>query len=317
MRLNIVQLEDRVSNFDHLVDGSFWAGEGTFTAYPRTAPDEVVPRAKEAEALLINKTVISAALLAQLPKLKYIGVLATGYNVVDLESCRKAGVAVTNVPAYSTESVAQLVFAHLLNLAQEPELHARYDWSTSPDFSQVLAPQIELCGKTMGIAGFGAIGSRVAQIAAAFGMKVAVWTRTPAKAARPGIRVCATLEEMLSVSDVVSLHCPLFKETALMINARTIAVMKPGAFLINTSRGGLVDEKALLAALDSGRIAGAGLDVLSTEPPVPDHPLLHHPRCRITPHIAWATREARMRLFAAARENLRSYLSGGSLNRLV
>jgi len=313
----IVQLEDHVSNFDHLVDGSFWAECGTFTAYPRTAPDEVVPRAKEAEILLINKTVISEPLLSRLPKLKYIGVLATGYNVVDLDSCRGRGVAVTNVPAYSTESVVQLVFAHLLNLVRQAEFHARYDWSTSPDFTQVLTPQIDLWGKTLGIAGFGAIGSRVAEVAAAFGMKVAVWTRTPAKAARPGIRVCATLEEMLEISDAVTLHCPLFKETARMIDARTIARMKPGAFLINTSRGGLIDEQALLEALDSGRIAGAGLDVLSTEPPPPDHPLLHHPKCRITPHIAWATREARMRLFTAARENLRSFLAGGSLNRLV
>ena len=313
----IVQLEDHVSNFDSLVDGSFWAECGTFTAYPRTAPDEVVPRAKEAEILLINKTVISEQLLSQLPRLRYIGVLATGYNVVDLESCRKKGVAVTNVPAYSTESVVQLVFAHLLNLVRNVELHARYDWSTSQDFTQVLTPQIDLWGKTLGIAGFGAIGSRVAEVALAFGMKVAVWTRTPSKAARPGIRVCATLEEMLETSDVVSLHCPLFKETAQMINARTIGRMKPGAYLINTSRGGLIDERALLEALGSGRIAGAGLDVLSTEPPPPDHPLLRHPRCRITPHIAWATREARMRLFTAARENLRSFLSGGSLNRLV
>ena len=313
----IVQLEDHVSNFDSLVDGSFWAECGTFTAYPRTAPDEVVPRAKEAEILLINKTVISEQLLSQLPCLRYIGVLATGYNVVDLDSCRKRGVAVTNVPAYSTESVVQLVFAHLLNLVRQPELHARYDWSTSPDFTQVLTPQIDLWGKTLGIAGFGAIGSRVAEVALAFGMKVAVWTRTPAKAEKPGIRVCASLEEMLEISDVVSLHCPLFKETAQMINARTIGRMKPGAYLINTSRGGLIDEKALLEALDSGLIAGAGLDVLSTEPPPPDHPLLRHPRCRITPHIAWATKEARMRLFTAARENLRSFLSGGSLNRLV
>ena len=313
----IVQLEDHVSNFDSLVDGSFWAECGTFTAYPRTAPDEVVPRAKEAEILLINKTVISEQLLSRLPRLRYIGVLATGYNVVDLESCRKRGVAVTNVPAYSTESVVQLVFAHLLNLVRQAELHARYDWSTSQDFTQVLTPQIDLWGKTLGIAGFGAIGSRVAEVALAFGMKVAVWTRTPAKAAKPGIRVCASLEEMLEISDAVSLHCPLFKETAQMINARTIGRMKPGAYLINTSRGGLIDEQALLDALDSGRIAGAGLDVLSTEPPPPDHPLLHHPRCRITPHIAWATKEARMRLFTAARENLRSFLSGGSLNRLV
>lgn len=315
--LKIVQLEDHVSNFDHLIDGSFWSGEGEFTAHLRTAPGEVVSRAKEADALLINKTVITGELLKQLPRLKYIGVLATGYNVVDLESCKNTGVAVTNVPAYSTDSVAQHVFAHLLNLAREVELHARYDWSSSTDFCQVLTPQLELNGKVMGLAGFGAIGRKTAEIAMAFGMKVAVFTRTPSKVDLPGVTICATLEEMLGMSDVVSLHCPLFAENAQMINARTIALMKKGAILINTARGGLIDETALREALDSGKIAGAGLDVLSTEPPPADHPLLHHPRCRITPHTAWATVEARMRLFNTARENLRSFIAGGNLNRLV
>ncbi len=315
--LKIVQLEDHVSNFDHLIDGSFWSGEGEFKAFLRTAPDEVVERAVDADALLINKTVINDELLKLLPRLKYIGILATGYNVVDLKSCRKAGVAVTNVPAYSTDSVAQHVFAHLLNLAREVELHARYDWSTSPDFCQVLTPQLELNGKTMGLVGFGEIGRKTAEIAKVFGMKVAVFTRTPSKVDLPETIVCGSLEELLAMSDVVSLHCPLFAENTQMINAKTIALMKKGAILINTARGGLIDEKALLEALDSGRIAGAGLDVLSTEPPPPDHPLLHHPRCRITPHTAWATVEARMRLFNTARENLRSFIAGGTLNRLV
>lgn len=315
--INIVQLEDYVSNFDHLIDASFWSGEGEFTAFLRTAPEEVIPRSAGADALLINKTVINSEVLKQLPKLKYIGILATGYNVVDLECCRKAGVAVTNVPAYSTDSVAQHTFAHLLNLTREIELHARYDWSTSQDFCQVLTPQLELNGKVMGLVGFGAIARKVASIAQVFGMDVAVFTRTPGKVDMPGVKICRSLEEMLSRSDVVSLHCPLFPENTGMINAGTIAAMKDGAILINTSRGGLIDEKALLAALNSGKISGAGLDVLSTEPPPADHPLLHHPRCRITPHTAWATVEARMRLFNAARENLRSFISGGSLNRLV
>lgn len=315
--LKIVQLEDYVSNFDNLIDASFWSSAGDFKAYLRTAPGEVVERAKGADALLINKTVINAGVLKELPELKYIGVLATGYNVVDLESCRAAGVAVTNVPAYSTDSVAQHVFAHLLNLAREVELHARYDWSKSTDFCKVLTPQLELNGKVMGLAGFGEIGRKTAVIAQAFGMKVAVFTRTPAKVDLPGVTVCASLEEMLAVSDVVSLHCPLFAENKEMINARTIAQMKDGAILINTARGGLIDEKALLAALDSGKISGAGVDVLSTEPPPADHPLLHHPRCRITPHTAWATVEARMRLFTVARDNLLSFISGGDLNRLV
>lgn len=315
--LKIVQLEDYVSNFDHLIDGSFWEKEGCFTAYPRTAPCEVAERAADAEALLINKTLITKELLSKLPKLKYIGILATGYNVVDLESCRTAGVAVTNVPAYSTDSVAQHTFALLLNLAREVELHARYDWSTSTDFCQVLTPQLELTGRTIGLVGFGAIARKVTEIALTFGMKVAVFTRTPSKVDVPQVTVCRTLEEMLPLCDIVSLHCPLFPENTRMINERTIGLMKEGAILLNTSRGGLIDEEALRKALDSGRISGAGLDVLSTEPPPKDHPLLRHPRCRITPHTAWATVEARMRLFNTARENLRSFIAGGDLNRLV
>ena len=315
--LNIVQLEDYVSNFDHLIDSSFWSGEGKFTAFPRTAPENVIPYAAEADALLINKTIINSEVLKQLPRLKYIGILATGYNVVDLESCRAAGVAVTNVPAYSTDSVAQHVFAHLLNLAREVEHHARYDWSSSTDFCQVLTPQLELNGKTIGLVGFGEIGRKTAEIAQAFGMKVAVFTRTPGKVDLPGITLCKSFEELLPLCDVLSFHCPLFKENEKMLNSRTISLMKEGAVVINTARGGLIDEKALREALDSGKIAGAGLDVLSTEPPPPDHPLLHHPRCRITPHTAWATVEARMRLFNTARENLRSFIAGGTLNRLV
>lgn len=315
--LKIVQLEDHVSNFDHLIDESFWSGEGEFISYPRTAPEEVIRRSADADALLINKTVINGPVLEQLPKLRYIGVLATGYNVVDLDCCRAAGVAVTNVPAYSTDSVAQHTFALLLNLAREVELHARYDWSISPDFCQVLTPQLELTGRTIGLVGFGAIARKVAEIALAFGMNVAVFTRTPAKVDMAQVRVCRTLEEMLPLCDVVSLHCPLFPENTRMINDRTIGMMKDGAVLLNTSRGGLIDEAALRRALDSGKISGAGLDVLSTEPPPADHPLLRHPRCRITPHTAWATVEARMRLFNTARENLRSFITGGSLNRLV
>ena len=315
--LNIVQLEDYASNFDNLIDSSFWSSEGAFKAYLRTTSEEVIERAREADALLINKTIINKELLTQLPRLKYIGILATGYNVVDLESCRAAGVAVTNVPAYSTDSVAQHTFALLLNLAREVELHARYDWSTSQDFCKVLTPQLELTGKTIGLVGFGAIARKVTEIALAFGMSVAVFTRTPSKVDLPQVKVCADFEELLQISDIVSLHCPLFPENTRMINEQTISCMKEGAILLNTSRGGLIDEKALRKALDSGKISGAGLDVLSTEPPPADHPLLHHPRCRITPHTAWATVEARMRLFNTARENLRSFIASGDLNRLV
>ena len=315
--LKIVQLEDFVSNFDHLIDSAFWSGEGEFKAFLRTAPEEVVERALDADALLINKTVINSELLKQLPRLKYIGILATGYNVVDLESCRAAGVAVTNVPSYSTDSVAQHTFALLLNLAREVELHARYDWSTSQDFCQVLTPQLELTGKTLGVVGFGAIARKVTEIALVFGMKVAVYTRTPGKVDIPGVVVCQSFEELLPLCDVLSFHCPLFKENEKMLNSKAISLMKEGAIVLNTARGGLIDENALREALDSGKISGAGVDVLSVEPPPADHPLLHHPRCRITPHTAWATVEARMRLFNTARENLRSFISGGTLNRLV
>lgn len=307
--MKIVQLENYVSNFDQLIDASFWSEFGEFTCYDRTPQSEAVNRASGAEVLLINKTKLGEAEFAALPDLKYVGVLATGYNVVDCEAAKKYGVTVTNVPAYSTESVAQLTFAHLLNLMRSVEAHAQSDWSKMTDFSCCLTPQYEINGMTMGLIGFGAIGSAVAKIADAFGMKVLVSTRTPEKVNVPYAKA-VTLNELLHNSDVVSLHCPQTPQTAKIINADTIARMKDGAYLLNMSRGGLIDEDALADALKSGKIAGAGLDVLSTEPPPADHPLLHLKNCRITPHIAWASREARMRLFDCARNNLRAWMAG-------
>lgn len=311
--MKIVQLENYVSNFDKLIDESYWSEFGDFTCYDRTPLDEVIKRAAGADVLLTNKTKLGEAEFAALPDLKYVGVLATGYNVVDCEAAKRHGVIVTNVPAYSTESVAQLTFAHILNLMRSVETHAQSDWSGMTDFSCCLTPQFEINGMTLGLIGFGAIGSAVAKIADAFGMKVLVYTRTPKKVDVPYAKA-VELEYLLNHSDVVSLHCPQTPQTIKIINADTIAQMKDGAYLINTSRGGLIDEDALADALRSGKIAGAGLDVLSTEPPPADHPLLHLKNCRITPHIAWASKEARKRLFDCARQNLQAWLDGKAQN---
>lgn len=311
--MKIVQLENHVSNFDNLIDAAFWSGFGDFVFYDRTPQDQVLARAAGADVLLINKTKLGEAEFAALPGLKYVGVLATGYNVVDCEAAKRHGVVVTNVPAYSTESVAQLTFAHLLNLMRNVETHAQSDWSSMQDFTCCLTPQYEINGMTIGLIGFGAIGRAVAKIADAFGMTVLVYTRTPEKVDMPYAKA-VELEYLLNHSDVVSLHCPQTAQTTQIINAATIAQMKDGSFLINTSRGGLIEEYALADALKSGKIAGAGLDVLSTEPPPADHPLLHLKNCRISPHIAWASKEARKRLFDCARQNLQAWCNGNAQN---
>ena len=309
MSIKIVQLEDYVSNFDGLIDASFWEELGDYTAYPRTQPGEVIERALDADILLINKTPIGRAQLEQLPKLKYIGVCATGYNIVDCIAAKDFGVVVTNVPAYSSDSVAQLVFAHIFNFARGVEQHAGNDWSAAPDFSHVLTPQWELNGLTMGLVGFGAIARKVTVAAQAFGMRVIVFTRRPETVDVPGV-TSVNFEELLAFSDIVSIHCPLTAETKGMFHEAAFARMKRTALLINTARGQIVDETALAKALSTGKIAGAGLDVLNTEPPAADNPLLRLPNCRITPHIAWATRQARKRLLTVVRENVRRYLEG-------
>jgi glycerate dehydrogenase len=288
--------------------------------YDRTPAAEAEARAADAEAVFTNKTPLPADVLARLPRLRYIGVLATGYNIVDVEAARRAGITVTNIPTYGTASVAQFVFALLLELCHHVGLHSEAvragEWSRSADWSFWKAPLIELEGKTMGIAGFGRIGRATARIADALGMRViandTVQINPPAY---DGFR-WAAIEDLLGESDVVSLHAPLFPETKHMINRRTLGLMKPSAFLINTSRGPLVEDQDLADALNDGRIAGAGLDVLSIEPPAENNPLVRARNCLVTPHIAWATREARKRLMDLAVENLTAFVKGVPQNVL-
>ena len=294
------------------------------TVYERTPKEKVMERIGDAELVLTNKTVLDRAVLEQLPNLRYIGVLATGVNVIDLEAARERGIAVTNVPGYSTPSVAQMVFALLLELTLQVGHHGALvrsgAWARSADFSFFDRPLVELDGLTLGIVGFGAIGRRVTRIAEAFGMKVLVHTAHPEKyrhLAENRELSFVDLEALFRKSDAVTLHCPLTPETQSLVNDQRLNQMKPGAYLINTGRGPLVDEAALAAALNEGRIAGAGLDVLSKEPPAADNPLLTARNCFITPHIAWASGAARQRLMAVVAENLRAYLEGGPQNRVV
>ena len=291
---------------------------GPVTVYDRTPPAEIINRAKDAEIVITNKTVLTAEILAQLPKLRYVGLLSTGTNAVDLKACASRGIAVTNVPGYSTEDVAQLTFALMLELALHVGHHSERvrtgAWTASKDFCFWETPLLELAGKTLGIVGYGAIGSRVCEIAKAFRMNVLVYTRTPK--ALPEGTTAVSLEELFRRADIVSLHCPLTAENEKMINQETLAWMKPGAFLINTARGGLIDEVALASALNEGRLAGAGVDVLSTEPPKADNPLLTAKNCIITPHIAWAATEARGRLIGIVAENVKAFLRGERHNRV-
>jgi glycerate dehydrogenase len=290
---------------------------GQCTVYDRTTPEEVVTRAKDAEIALTNKTVLSSDIIKQLPKLKYIGVLATGYNVVDVEAAGNLGITVTNVPAYSTQSVAQMVFAHLLNLTQHIGHHAQTvrsgRWASNPDFCYWDMPLIELAGLTMGIIGFGRIGQNTAKLALAFGMKVIAYDIVTPSSMPEGCQFVG-LEDVFRTSDVVSLHCPLTPQTKNVVNKQRLALMKKTAFLINISRGPLVDEQALAQALNNEEIAGAGLDVLSSEPPEKDNPLLKARNCFITPHIAWATRSARERLLKVVVDNVAAFLAGKPQN---
>lgn len=292
---------------------------GSCSLYDRTPPDQVVARTAGAEVALTNKTVLNAAQMAALPQLRYIGVLATGTNVVDLAAARAQGIVVTNVPAYSTRSAAQLTLALLLELCHHVGHHAGTvrggRWSRSPDFCYWDYPLVELDGRTLGIVGFGSIGRAVADLARAFGMQVQVHTRRPELAAGSGVK-CVGLDELFRTSDVVSLHCPLTEQTRQLVNASRLRLMKPTAFLLNTGRGPLVDEGALAAALREGQLAGAALDVLSVEPPPVHHPLFQAPNCLITPHIAWATDAARKRLMQQAVENVRAFLAGQPINRV-
>jgi glycerate dehydrogenase len=289
---------------------------GPCTLFDRTSPTEVLARAADAEIVLTNKIVLSRETIQRLPRLQYIGVLATGTNIVDLKAARERGIPVANVPTYGTTSVAQMTFALLLELAQHVGHHAdtvrQGRWTRSADWCYWDFPLIELNGLTLGIVGFGRIGRAVAELGAAFGMQVLA-SHPSAGAPTPGVRF-VEVDAVFRESDVVSLHCPLTPETAKLVNARRLSFMKRTAFLLNTSRGLLVDEPALAEALNSGRIAGAALDVLSVEPPPADNPLLAARNCLITPHIAWGTRAARSRLMHIAVENVRAFLQGQPQN---
>ena len=290
---------------------------GECDIYDRSASEDVLARAEGAEVVLTNKVMLSRELIEQLPSLEYIGLLATGYNVVDVAAARDHGIPVTNVPTYGTQSVAQMVFAHLLNLTQHVAYHAQTvldgRWSASPDFSYWDYPLIELAGCTMGIIGFGRIGRATAHLALAFGMKVLAYDTFEPAEVPSGVELVG-LERLFRESDVVSLHVPLTPETDGMVNAERLALMKPTSFLINTSRGPLIDEQALADALNAGRLAGAGLDVLAVEPPDPNNPLMGAQNCTITPHIAWATKSARSRLLNTAVENVGAFLAGSPQN---
>ena len=288
---------------------------GELVVYERTSADETVARAADADVVLTNKVLITKEVMAQLPRLKYVGVLATGYNVVDIEAAHHRGIIVTNVPAYSTESVAQIVFAHLLTVTNRVEHYAVQNraerWTNSADFSYSDTLLTELAGKSFGIVGLGNIGKRVAQIAQAFGMNVIALT---SKTTLPeGIKK-ASLPELLAQSDVLSLHCPLTPDTHHLINADTLKQMKPTAILINTGRGPLIDDQAVADALKAKRLYAFCADVLTEEPPKADNPLLGLPNAYSTPHIAWATVEARARLIQVAIDNVKAFASGQPQN---
>ncbi len=290
---------------------------GECTIHERTASDDVVSRARDAEVVFTNKTIIDGDAIRSLPKLRYIGVLATGYNIVEVRAAQARGVIVTNVPTYGTRSVAQHVFSLLLELTQHVGHHSETvregRWVRSPDFCYWDYPLVELDGMTMGILGIGRIGQAVADLATAFGMKVLAYSRRVPAVLSPNIQM-VELDRLFAESDVLSLHCPLNDESKEIVNARNLALMKSSSYLINTSRGFLVNESDLAAALNSAQIAGAGLDVLAIEPPSAENPLLKAQNCLVTPHIAWATRAARQRLMAVAVDNLESYLGGHPIN---
>ena len=291
---------------------------GELVVYDRTPDERIVERAAGAEIVLVNKTPMTRESIERLHDLKFICVLATGYNIVDTEAAKERGVVVSNIPAYSTPSVAQLAIALLLEICHHAGEHSRSvkagEWAACQDFSYWNYPLLELHGKTMGIIGAGRIGQTVAGIAQALGMNVLAYNRKPDLSLETEHFKFASLEELYSKSDVVSLHCPLTEETREMINADSIARMKDGVILLNTSRGGLVNEAELTAALKSGKVYAAGIDAVSQEPILPENPLLQAPNCIMTPHIGWAPLEARLRLMEILEGNIKGYQSGAPLN---
>ncbi len=293
---------------------------GELTVYDRTSSEEVIARSAGAEAILTNKTVITAEIMEALPDLKYIGVLATGYNVVNVGAAREKGIVVTNIPAYSTPSVAQMVFAHILNIAQQVQHHSeevrKGRWTNNADFCFWDTPLIELREKKIGLVGLGHTGFNTARIAIGFGMQVTAYTSKSSLQLPPEIKK-RTLDELFSECDIVSLHCPLTDETKELVNAERLRLMKPTAILINTGRGPLVNEQDLADALNAGKLYAAGLDVLSSEPPKADNPLLTARNCYITPHIAWASLEARTRLMDILVENIKAFQAGKPVNNVA
>lgn len=290
---------------------------GEVAIYDRSNPSEAKERVKDADIILTNKAIVNKEIMDAAPSLKYIGVMATGYNIVDIEAAKTIKIPVSNIPSYSTPSVAQLTFAFILSFSNK--LHAYTQsvgaggWVQNPDFSYMVEPLIELKDKVLGIVGFGKIGQSVARIALAFGMKVIASHKHPQRDKMEGVWF-VNETELFEKSDFISLHCPLNEHNKEFVNAALLKKMKPTAYLINTSRGGLIHEKDLAAALNQNTLAGAGLDVLSTEPPSPDNPLLSARNCQITPHIAWASREARSRLMETLEKNISSFLQGSPLN---
>jgi glycerate dehydrogenase len=287
--------------------------------YNRTQPFEVIERIGDAEAVITNKVLINDEIINHLPNLKYIGVTATGYNVVDVAAANKNKIVVTNIPAYSTSSVAQLVFSHILNVVNRVDLHSNSvksgDWTKSPDFAYWKSQQTELAGKVIGIIGFGRIGRKVAQIAHSFEMKILFYNRSIKTDLSEGM-IQTSLSSVFKQSDFLSLNCPLTSDNLEFVDKDLLETMKPSAVLINTGRGGLINETDLADALNSGRIAAACLDVLSTEPPLPENPLLSAVNCFITPHIGWTTFEARQRLMNIAADNLMGFIEGNYRNRV-
>ena len=290
---------------------------GDLTVYDRTNTEDILKRTKNADAILTNKVVISSEIIDKLPNLKYIGVLATGYNVVDIEAAKKRGITVTNVPAYSTNSVVQMTFAHILNLTNRVAHYAHENrkgkWSASPDFCYWDTNLGEIAGKTLGVVGLGNIGYKVACIARDFGMDVFACTSKNSADLPDGIQK-VTFNGLLGISDILTLHCPLTPQTKKMINKDTLSQMKRGALLINTGRGALVNDKDVAQALCEGQLGGYGADVMTQEPPKPDNPLLSAPNAYLTPHIAWATLEARKRLVSIASANVAAFVQGSPKN---
>lgn len=313
--MKIVILDAYAANPGDLSWDEF-AALGELTVYDRTAPEDVAARIGDAEVVFINKVRLTDEIFAACPNLKLVSILATGYNIVDLAAAKRRGITVCNVPGYSTRAVVQMTFALLLEICQQVGLHSGAvhtgRWQSCPDFCFWDRPLIELDGKTMGIVGYGAIGSAVGTVAQALGMKLLVTARHE-KPVPEGARF-VSLPELLAQSDVVSLHCPQTAENARMIDAGALAQMKDGAILINTARGGLLDEQAVADALRSGKLLAAGMDVVSAEPIRADNPLLTAPNCFLTPHIAWAPLETRRRLQTISAENLRAFLAGKPQN---